>query len=106
MYCSVLCLIYYDKRIIEEMSSVLKIPLVCLGGVGHFSDFKEGIDAGASGVSAANIFQHLEHSTILAKAHLLQANVDVRLDTEASYDYRAFDNDGRLIMLDHSNISK
>ena len=69
----------------------IKIPLIAQGGIGHFKQFKDGVESGAAGVSASNIFQHVEHSTILAKAHLLQSNIDVRIDSDASYINRKFD---------------
>ena len=44
------------------------------------------------------IFHHIEHSTIFAKAHMIKSGIDVRLDSQAKYDSREFDEDGRLVM--------
>jgi cyclase len=62
------------------------------------------LQGGASAVAAANIFHHVEHSTILAKAHLLRDGVDVRLDSQARYEGRAFDANGRLLMQDMARL--
>ncbi|MDQ3002356.1 MAG: imidazole glycerol phosphate synthase cyclase subunit [Fibrobacterota bacterium] len=91
----------YDTDLIKSVSSAVSIPVIACGGVGNYSHFSPGIlKGGASAVAAANIFHHVEHSTILAKAHLLRDNVDVRLDSKARYDGREFDANGRLMMQD------
>tara|TARA_A100000164_G_scaffold382093_1_gene438249 strand:+ start:5352 stop:6197 length:846 start_codon:yes stop_codon:yes gene_type:complete len=95
----------YDIDLIKKISNAINIPLIVQGGVGHFNHFKDGINAGASAVSASNIFQHLEHSTIIAKAHMYQSGIDIRLDSEANYANRKFDDDGRLRMLDQRTLS-
>ena len=88
----------YDIKLISLVSTSVGIPLVALGGVGEFNHFAAGIiDGNASAVGAANIFHFIEHSTIMAKANLLQAGIDVRLDSEASYKDREFDKFGRFI---------
>jgi cyclase len=90
----------YDVELIHQVATAVKIPVVACGGVGKFNDFSAGITAGkASAVAAANIFHFVEHSTILAKAHLLRDGVDVRLDSRAQYEGREFDAEGRLMML-------
>jgi imidazole glycerol-phosphate synthase subunit HisF len=90
----------YDIDLIKSITQAVKIPVIACGGVGRFSHFSEGIlEAGAQAVAAANIFQHTEHSTILAKSHMLKAGIDVRLDSPATYGGRDFDESGRLIML-------
>jgi imidazole glycerol-phosphate synthase subunit HisF len=89
----------YDIDLISSVTRDLNIPVIACGGVGSFEDFSPGIlKGGASAVSAANIFHHIEHSTILAKAHMKSKNIDVRLDSNARYDNRTFDDDGRLLM--------
>tara|TARA_B100001059_G_C17813673_1_gene573809 strand:- start:327 stop:1199 length:873 start_codon:yes stop_codon:yes gene_type:complete len=88
----------YDIDLISSISNNVKIPVIALGGVGKFSHFAEGIiDGNASAVGAANIFHFIEHSTIVAKANLLRAGIDIRLDSEASYNDREFDSFGRFI---------
>lgn len=94
----------YDVELIRSVADAVGIPVICCGGVGHMEDFAEGFEAGASAVAAANIFQHMEHSTILAKAHLVASGVDVRLDSQAKYEAREFDENGRLTMLSNERL--
>ena len=95
----------YDLELIKSVTSAVSIPVIACGGVGNYSHFAPGIlKGGASAVAAANIFHHVEHSTILAKAHLLRDGVDVRLDSKARYDGREFDANGRLMMMDIDHL--
>jgi cyclase len=97
----------YDIQLIRSVTDAVEIPVIACGGVGKFSHFAPGItEGGASAVAAANIFHHIEHSTILAKAHMRSSGVDVRLDTQASYDNREFDEDGRLMMLSGDRLAE
>ena len=75
--------------------------------VGIFSHFTAGIiDGGASAVAAGNIFHYIEHSTIVAKMNLLQSGIDIRMDSEATYKGRQFDENGRLMMMSGTDLSK
>ena len=97
----------YDIDIIKQVSEEVSIPVIANGGVGSFHHFAEGIKkAKASAVCAANIFHHVEHSTIIAKACLKQSNIDVRLVSDANYTSRNFDENGRLIMLNEQQLNK
>jgi cyclase len=69
----------YDLPLIEAVSKAVTIPVIACGGVGRFPHLVEGVHAGASAVSAANIFHFTEHSTQRAKKVLAEAGVDVRL---------------------------
>lgn len=96
----------YDLELIRQVSDSVQIPVVACGGVGNYSHFAPGILEGhASAVAAANIFHYIEHSTIVAKVHLLRSGVDVRLDSDARYEGRDFDEDGRLAMLPADRLS-
>ena len=97
----------YDIDTINQVTSKLKIPVIACGGAGKFSDFAEAINKGnADGVAAANIFHHVEHSTIIAKANMLRNDVKVRLNKIAQYKNRKFDKFGRLMMLDFDQLNK
>jgi cyclase len=98
----------YDIELIRSVTDVVSIPVIACGGVGSHSHFAAGIlQGGASAVAAANIFHYIEHSTIVAKAHLLRAGVDVRLDSDAKYKDRDFDEDsGRLMMLPADRLAE
>lgn len=97
----------YDIDLIRSVTDVVSIPVIACGGVGSHSHFAAGIlQGGASAVAAANIFHYIEHSTIVAKAHLLRAGVDVRLDSNAKYEDREFDTSGRLMMLPAGRLAE
>ena len=96
----------YDVRLIADVTAAVDIPVVACGGVGRHAHFAKAItDGGASGAAAGNIFHHTEHSTIVAKAHLLRDGVDVRLDSQAKYDRFDFDASGRLLMLSSEELA-
>jgi len=96
----------YDIELIHRVSESVSIPVIACGGVGNYTDFAPGIiQGGASAVAAANIFHYIEHSTIVAKAHLLRCGIDIRLDSDATYEGRDFDENGRLIMLPGSQLT-
>jgi len=70
----------YDLRLISSVTSAVTIPVVALGGVGVYEHFAPAVlEAGASAVSAANIFHFKELSDRQAKRALRRAGVDVRL---------------------------
>jgi cyclase len=96
----------YDTELIRRVSGAVSIPVVACGGIGSYTHFAPGIlEGGASAVAAANIFHYIEHSTIVAKAHLLRAGIDIRLDSDATYEGREFDESGRLMMLSGDRLS-
>ena len=96
----------YDVELIRRVSDSVSVPVIACGGVGNYKHFAEGIVEGrASAVAAANIFHYIEHSTIVAKAHLLNSGIDVRLDSDAKYNDREFDENGRLIMLSGEKLA-
>ena len=69
----------YDLELITQVASATTIPVIACGGVGTFKHLTAGVEAGASAVSAANIFHFTEHSTQRAKKVLSEGGVDVRL---------------------------
>jgi cyclase len=69
----------YDLELIRAMADATTIPVIACGGVGKFSHLADGVRAGASAVSAANIFHFTEHSTQRAKKTLHDAGVPVRM---------------------------
>lgn len=86
----------YDIDLLKMVSDEVMIPVIACGGVGKFTDLAPGVlDGNCQAVAAANIFQHCEHSTIAAKAHLLRAGVPVRLSSNVKYDNFEFDDMGR-----------
>lgn len=69
----------YDLALIRAVTEATTIPVIACGGVGRFEDLVGGVHAGASAVSAANIFHFTEHSTQRAKKVMADAGIDVRL---------------------------
>jgi len=68
----------YDLDLIRAVSAATRIPVIACGGVGRFKHMVDGVHAGASAVSAANIFHFTEHSTQRAKKTLADAGVPIR----------------------------
>ena len=86
----------YDIELLNTISSSVNIPVIACGGVGKIEHLSEGIIKGnCHAVSAANIFQHTEHSTILAKAHLKRNGVAVRVNSKINYENQNYDHLGR-----------
>jgi len=69
----------YDLELVREVSSAVSIPVIACGGVGRYEHFAEGVKAGASAVSAANIFHFKELSDRNAKRTMKRDGIDVRL---------------------------
>lgn len=68
----------YDLELIESVSAAVDIPVIASGGVGEWEHMAAGIRAGASAVSAANIFHYSDQSTKKAKNYLFKHGIDVR----------------------------
>ena len=70
----------YDLKFIKAVTEAVNIPVICLGGVGKFEHFVQGLEEGhASAVAAANIFHFTEQSIINAKKFMSSCGIDVRL---------------------------
>ena len=55
-----------DIEIIKEVSTLLSVPLIAIGGVGSLEHIKQAIDAGASAVGAGSFFVfHGPHRAVL-----------------------------------------
>lgn len=86
----------YDIELLRKVSSSVNIPVIALGGVGRFEHLAEAvISGGCQAVAAANIFQHMEHSTIAAKAQMRSSGLNVRLSSEVKYEDFSLDILGR-----------
>ena len=68
----------YDLELIKSVVAATSVPVIACGGVGRYEDFVAGIRAGASAVSAANIFHFKELSDRGAKRVMRAGGVDVR----------------------------
>lgn len=86
----------FDIELLQLVSSAVNIPVIALGGVGRLEHLADGISkGGCQAVAAANIFQHMEHSTIAAKAQMLSNGLSVRLSSEVKYENFSLDILGR-----------
>ena len=86
----------YDIELLQMVSSAVNIPVIALGGVGRFEHLADAVTkGGCQAVAAANIFQHMEHSTIAAKAQMLSSGLPVRLSSEVKYEDFSLDILGR-----------
>ena len=86
----------YDIELLNMVSKAVNIPVIACGGVGKVEHLSEGIlDGNCHAVAAANIFQHTEHSTVLAKAHLKNNGIPVRINSTTNYDGLDLDHLGR-----------
>lgn len=69
----------FDIEQIDRISKLVRVPVIACGGCGsweHLSEVFEKTDADA--VAAANIFQHVDQSTYLAKEYLFEKGHPVR----------------------------
>ncbi len=88
----------YDIPLLQSVTQSVGIPVIACGGVGKMEHFVQGITlGGAQAVAAANIFQYTEHSTIIAKACLRKAGIDIRLNSLVKYEDFVIDEMGRII---------
>jgi cyclase len=86
----------YDLELITSICDVSKVPVICCGGAKNADDFiKVFANSNVSAASAANFYHFTEHSVITTKA-LINKNVDVRLETFASYSGAEFNTEKRL----------
>ena len=77
----------YDINLLRTVSSAVHVPVIACGGVGKMEHFSAGIiEGGCQAVAASNIFQHTEHSTIVAKSFLKRAGVSARLNSLVRYE--------------------
>ncbi len=86
----------YDIELLRKVSASVNIPVIALGGVGRFEHLADAVlSGGCQAVAAANIFQHMEHSTIAAKAQMRSSGLNVRLSSEVKYEDFSLDILGR-----------
>jgi len=73
----------YDLDLIAAVSSAVSIPVIAAGGAGRFEHMAQALDAGASAVAAASIFQFTQATPAQAKAHLALCGHPVRRALQA-----------------------
>ena len=86
----------YDIQLLHLISSAVNIPIIALGGVGRFEHLADAVtQGGCQAAAAANIFHHMEHSTIAAKAQMRSSGLAVRLSSVVNYEDFSLDILGR-----------
>jgi cyclase len=69
----------YDLDLIRKVSDAITIPVIASGGVGEFNHLADGVKAGASAVSLANLFHYIGTNLINAKTSMSESGVDCPL---------------------------
>lgn len=97
----------YDLELLNRIVADVRVPVIYCGGVGKVQDFADGIRCGASAVAAANYFHFTEHSPIVLKSQLVEAGLDIRLDTHPRYEHCGLESvTGRLAKRDAEYLNK
>lgn len=81
----------YDLKLLEAVKKVTSIPVILCGGVGKTAHLIEGANAGADAVAAGNFFHFTELSVVAAKQKMIQAGINIRMDSYATYNKVQFD---------------
>jgi len=70
----------YDTQLCRQVSAVVSVPVLILGGAGSWKHFVSGInDGGAAAVCTQNIYHFTENSIASAKKFLARNNIEVRI---------------------------
>lgn len=69
----------YDTELIAYITRAVRIPVVAIGGAGTPSDCVHAVQAGASAVSAASIFQYTQATPQMIKLALNDAGIPARI---------------------------
>lgn len=68
----------YDTETLKDVCDAVNIPVISLGGARTAKHFIEGINAGASGAAAANIFHILENADRQIRRQMNRAGIPLR----------------------------
>jgi cyclase len=68
----------YDIQNLKKLVNEVEVPVVVFGGAMDWEHFAEGLNAGASGVSGANIFHYKELASLKLRKYLLENGYNVR----------------------------
>ena len=68
----------YDYEIINEISGIIRIPIIASGGAGRYDDMVKAIENGASAVAAASMFHFTEQTPSQAKEFLRKKGFSTR----------------------------
>ncbi len=68
----------FDLDLLRAVCGAVRVPVVASGGVGTLDHFRQGAEAGATGLLAASVFHFGEFSIAAVKQSLLEAGLPVR----------------------------
>ena len=73
----------FDLELTRAVSEAVEVPVIASGGVGNLDHLVQGIQlGGADAVLAASIFHYGEYTIAQAQAHMAQAGIPVRIETD------------------------
>jgi cyclase len=94
----------YDIELMNSICESINIPVIASGGAKNAHDFIEVFKmTNVSGASAANFFHFTEHSVNITKSGIIK-EVDVRLETYASYKKANLNEEFRLNKLSDEEL--
>ncbi len=86
----------FNMDLINEVCEIAIVPVIGFGGARNSDDFVEVFkNTKVSAASAGNLFHFTEHSVNMTKANI-KKEIDIRLETYASYAKNNFDENFRL----------
>lgn len=100
----------YDLKTSQTLAESIDIPVIICGGVGCAQHMVDGLKVpNISGVAAGNFFHFQEHSVTVAKRFILNAFAKsnqnmIRLDTYNQYKENYFDDGGRLLKKNETEL--
>jgi len=68
----------YALETFQTIAESVSVPVIYLGGVRKWEHLVEGVEHGASGVAAANIFHYKENAVREAKKYMKERGINVR----------------------------
>lgn len=94
----------YDLELIQQVCTRVNIPVIACGGAKNALHMAHMLqNTGASAACAGNFFHFTEHSVNITKSKL-RKEIDIRLETHASYTDSELDNEMRLIKKDDQTL--
>jgi cyclase len=70
----------YDIDLINRVTGISKIPVICAGGAGELSHFAPAVRAGASAVCCSSIFHYTQVTPMAIKERLSSDSFPVRIN--------------------------
>ncbi|MDG2481076.1 MAG: HisA/HisF-related TIM barrel protein [Alphaproteobacteria bacterium] len=95
----------YDLALVGEIADASPIPVITLGGAGHPDHVRQLFTQTRAGAAAiGNMLHYTEHSIALLKSALVNAELDIRLDSQADYTHVAQTSTGRVSRREEADL--